>query len=151
MARQRCAQGCSIASWRRALGGDCLGDAAAVRRFLQSVKAALSQIAAEGIFAKDHEVILSAGGSAYVDLVALEFAALQIPSPVPVLRSGCYITGARLGDFFSRQARCFLRHRPADPTQWFRHWAITRPASVAGWKIFQLSDQHAFMRVPNTS
>lgn len=167
--------------------GDSAGDAAAVRKFLQSVTAALTKIAAEGIFAKDHEVILSAGGSAYFDLVALEFSALKLSSVVPVLRSGCYISH---DSGFYRRLLAHLAERSAlgpapdlepalevwtnvlsrpepglailsagkrdvsfdidlpVPTRWFRRSVMPRPAAVEGWRIFQLSDQHAFMRVP---
>lgn len=169
------------------VSGNAERDAAAVQSFLGSVTAGLAAIAAEGLFAKPDEVILSAGGSAYFDLVASEFAGLEALSVVPVLRSGCYVSHD--SGFYRRlladvSARCapglapdlepalevwaHVLSRPESrlailsagkrdvsfdielpvPMKWFRRGAMTKPAAVQDWSIFQLSDQHAFMRVP---
>lgn len=167
--------------------GDSAADAAAVGKFLRSVTVSLTRIAQQGLFSKGAEVILSAGGSVYFDLVALEFSTLRETPVVPVLRSGCYVSHdsgfyrRRLAQLCERsvlgpapQLQSALEiwtnvlSRPEPglailsagkrdlsfdidlpvPEQWFRRSAMTRPVGVAGWNIVQLSDQHAFMRVP---
>ncbi|HEX4184186.1 MAG TPA: alanine racemase [Caulobacteraceae bacterium] len=63
-----------------------------VRAFLGRIVGAAAAIDAEGLFSGE-EVILSAGGSAYYDLVAATFAGEAFSRPVAsVLRSGCYLT-----------------------------------------------------------
>jgi D-serine dehydratase len=60
--------------------------------FLRTIVAAAEAIDAEGLFDAER-VILSAGGSAYYDLVAQAFAAARLDRPTSiVLRSGCYLT-----------------------------------------------------------
>jgi D-serine dehydratase len=62
-----------------------------VTDFLGLVSLAAEAIEARGLFATD-EVLLSAGGSAYFDLVATILSATRIPrAKRVVLRSGCYI------------------------------------------------------------
>lgn len=64
---------------------------APVEHFLDRMDKIAAEFAREGIFAPG-EVILSAGGSAYFDIVARKLAAVDIGRPVRiVLRSGCYI------------------------------------------------------------
>jgi D-serine dehydratase len=66
-------------------------DATEVDAYLGGVLGFYETLRAEGLFADPDEVILTAGGSAYYDLVAHALAG-QGGGAVPVLRSGCYIT-----------------------------------------------------------
>ena len=66
-------------------------DAAAVLDYLQTVLRLLESLAAESLLAAPDQIIVSAGGSAYYDLVA-RVIAKGIRGVVPVLRSGCYLT-----------------------------------------------------------
>ncbi len=68
-------------------------DLQGVHAFLKELTALTIEIDAEALFDLD-EIILSAGGSAYFDLVGHDF---QINHPfsrklTPILRSGCYVT-----------------------------------------------------------
>jgi D-serine dehydratase len=73
-----------------------LPDAAAVTDLIARVAAATRAIDALGLFA--HEIVLSAGGSAFFDLVALGFEAVELSQPLlRVLRSGCYLTHDHFG------------------------------------------------------
>ena len=67
-------------------------DRATVNAWLEDLAELARRCEGEGLF-ETEEVILSAGGSAYFDLVAksLNAAALRAPSRV-LLRSGCYLT-----------------------------------------------------------
>jgi D-serine dehydratase len=63
-----------------------------VRRFLEYMVEAVERIDREGLF-RSPEIILSAGGSAYYDLVAEIFSGAQLSRKASiVLRSGCYLT-----------------------------------------------------------
>jgi D-serine dehydratase len=63
-----------------------------VRSFLQLIIDVTTETDRLGLFDGD-EIILSAGGSAYYDLVSKMFSAVQLSRPVRVLtRSGCYLT-----------------------------------------------------------
>jgi D-serine dehydratase len=63
-----------------------------VEQFLHFLVAAARGIDAQNLFG-GNEVILSAGGSAYYDLVSAIFATAQLTRPVRVVvRSGCYLT-----------------------------------------------------------
>ncbi|GGX13712.1 amino acid deaminase [Undibacterium macrobrachii] len=68
-------------------------DLLAVRAFINDLVALTQQADAEGLFGGEH-ILLSAGGSAYFDLVGRGFETkLQLSRPVTaILRSGCYIT-----------------------------------------------------------
>lgn len=68
-------------------------DIQTVNSFLQRMAEMLQAAAAEGLFGGEH-VIISAGGSAYFDRVAREFAGLAVQGRkvLPILRSGCYLT-----------------------------------------------------------
>ncbi len=66
-------------------------DATAVSKFLQTVLRLYESIAAEQLFAAPEQIILSAGGSAFYDLVAHAFSG-KPKGVIPVLRSGCYLT-----------------------------------------------------------
>ena len=66
-------------------------DAAAVSAYLQTVVRLYESLAADELFADPDQIILSAGGSAYYDLVAYVLSG-KAPGVVPILRSGCYVT-----------------------------------------------------------
>jgi D-serine dehydratase len=65
---------------------------AKVTALLREVAAAAGAIDAEGLFGGER-VMLSAGGSAFYDLVAAELGTARLSRPVTLLlRSGCYLT-----------------------------------------------------------
>jgi len=72
---------------------DRAADIEVVNGFLQRMAELLAAAAGEGLFGGEH-VIISAGGSAYFDRVAREFAGLAVQGKkvLPILRSGCYLT-----------------------------------------------------------
>lgn len=73
-------------------GPDPRENAAAVAQFMDFLGEIALRCAADGLFA-DGEIILSAGGSAYFDIVAAKLAKLDLGRPSRVLlRSGCYLT-----------------------------------------------------------
>ncbi|WP_018183122.1 amino acid deaminase [Kaistia granuli] len=62
-----------------------------VERFLDAIRESVLAADAEGMFTSD-EIVLSAGGSSYFDIVIDRLAGLRLSKPVRlVLRSGCYI------------------------------------------------------------
>jgi D-serine dehydratase len=66
-------------------------DAEEVLEYLRTVRDLCEKLIADGLFAAPDQIILSAGGSAYYDLVAHAFS--DTPSGVVrILRSGCYLT-----------------------------------------------------------
>jgi D-serine deaminase-like pyridoxal phosphate-dependent protein len=67
---------------------------AEARRWLERLTETARRCDADGLFADVDEVVVTAGGSAYVDLVVEAFHAMPALSrPVrPVVRSGCYVT-----------------------------------------------------------
>ncbi len=68
------------------------GDDARLARFLDLLAEAAELADRRNVFAEG-EVILSAGGSAYFDLVVLRLGAIRLARPTRlVLRSGCYLT-----------------------------------------------------------
>lgn len=66
-------------------------DAVAVLDYLRTIVKLCESLAADGLFAAPEQVIVSAGGSAYYDLVAHVLSG-KTPGIVPILRSGCYVT-----------------------------------------------------------
>jgi D-serine dehydratase len=72
---------------------DRAGSVEAVRAFVAQLAALVRQADAKKLFG-GAKILLSAGGSAYFDLVAHGFAGMtNLSRPVlPVLRSGCYLT-----------------------------------------------------------
>jgi D-serine dehydratase len=66
-------------------------DAAAVLTYLRTILTLCESLAADGLFAAPDQIIVSAGGSAYYDLVAHVLSG-KSPGMVPILRSGCYVT-----------------------------------------------------------
>jgi len=87
-------------------------DVEVVNGFLQRMAEMLKAAAAEGLFGGE-QVIISAGGSAYFDRVAREFAGLAVQGKkvLPILRSGCYLTndhgyyGGLTSELASREGR----------------------------------------------
>jgi D-serine dehydratase len=69
-------------------------DASAVSAYLRGVLELCEALAADKLFAAADQIIVSAGGSAYYDLVAhvLSGKSPLSSSMVPILRSGCYVT-----------------------------------------------------------
>lgn len=66
-------------------------DATEVDAYLGGVLGFYEALRAEALLADPDQVILTAGGSAYYDLVARALAG-ETPGVTPVLRSGCYVT-----------------------------------------------------------
>lgn len=66
-------------------------DAAAVLSYLRTIMQLCNSLSAEGLFAAPDQIIVSAGGTAYYDLVAHVLSS-RSPGIVPILRSGCYVT-----------------------------------------------------------
>ncbi|MDY6947986.1 MAG: alanine racemase [Pseudomonadota bacterium] len=66
-------------------------DASAVVNYLHTVVRLCKALAAEQLFAAPEQIIVSAGGSAYYDLVVHVLSG-NAPGVVPILRSGCYVT-----------------------------------------------------------
>jgi len=75
-----------------------LSDTGDVSTFVGELVALMHQAQGEGLFG-ENEILLSAGGSAYFDLVARGFAdAATSAQPVrAILRSGCYLTSDHAG------------------------------------------------------
>src|SRR6202022_641899 len=90
-------------------------DAAVVLEYLRTVLRLYEALAADGLFADPDQIILSAGGSAYYDLVA-HVTSGRSQGVVPVLRSGCYVTH---DSGFYRRLLTHIQHRavegPAPP------------------------------------
>lgn len=85
---------CGIEGYEGLLvSGDKEGDARRVRAFLEQMLALLRAADGEGLFT-GAEILLSAGGSAYFDLVGTVFSGFEpLSRPLRrVLRSGCYLT-----------------------------------------------------------
>lgn len=85
------------------------GDNEAVLDYLRALRGLCAALIAEQLFAAPDQIILSAGGSAYYDLVARLLPGGS-PGIVPVLRSGCYVTHD--GGFYDRLLRR-IEHRAA--------------------------------------
>ena len=161
-----------------------------VGAMLDKTVIAARELDAMGAFRSD-EIVLSAGGSAYYDIVVDRLGATELSRPVRVVtRSGCYIThdAVMYHNYFqslearSERARAvegalkpslqvvtrvqsmpesglalltggkrdlsFDAHLPV-PTLWRRKGLHGEPVAIgAGYEIFALADQHAFMRVP---
>jgi len=66
-------------------------DATAVLDYLQGLLRLCDALAADDLFADPNQIIVTAGGSAYYDLIARALSG-RSPGVVPILRSGCYLT-----------------------------------------------------------
>jgi D-serine dehydratase len=85
-----------------------LPDAAAATAFIDRVVETTEAIDDAGLFAS--AVVLSAGGSAFFDVVAQGFHRVELSRPVRrVLRSGCYLTHDEFG--YAQQMERVLRER----------------------------------------
>jgi D-serine dehydratase len=84
-------------------------DNATVLDYLRTVRRTYEDLATAGLFADPTQVIISAGGSAYYDLVAQAFSG-KYPGVVPILRSGCYVTHDA---GFYRRSLARIQHRAA--------------------------------------
>jgi D-serine dehydratase len=85
-------------------------DTAAVSDYLRTVLRLCEALAADHLFADPDQVILSAGGSAYYDLVAHALSD-RSQGVVLVLRSGCYVTHD--GGFY-RRLLTRIQHREVE-------------------------------------
>lgn len=77
------------------VGDDPVADAVAVDAYLGEIVASFEAVRDAGLFADPREILLSAGGSAYFDLVARRLAGearTGLVPLVPLVRSGCYVT-----------------------------------------------------------
>jgi D-serine dehydratase len=89
-----------IAGYEGLIVSDHAGkDAAAVADYLTTLVRLYNAVASEDLFQNPEQVIISAGGSAYYDLVA-QVVAAGSRGVVPILRSGCYLTHD--GGFYER-------------------------------------------------
>lgn len=84
-----------------------------VGELLERVSAVYRRCAAAGLFFNPRRVLLSAGGSAYFDIVAPLLGRTDPPTVTAILRSGCYLTHDAV--FYERhfrniQARTRLPH-----------------------------------------
>ena len=85
-----------------------LPDTTAVAAFIERIAETTRAIDALGLFTGD--IVLSAGGSAFFDLVALGFEKVALSRPVlRVLRSGCYLTHDQFG--YANDLQRVLRER----------------------------------------
>jgi D-serine dehydratase len=82
-------------------------DAAEVLDYLQTALRLCESLIAAQLFALPEQIIVTAGGSAYYDLVAHALAN-QAPGIVPILRSGCYVTH---DSGFYRRLLTHIQHR----------------------------------------
>jgi D-serine dehydratase len=85
-------------------------DGAAVLDYLRTVLRLYDALAADSLFADPDQIILSAGGSAYYDLVA-HILSGRSQGVVVVLRSGCYVTH---DSGFYRRLLTSIQHRAVE-------------------------------------
>jgi D-serine dehydratase len=91
-------------------GPDPRKNAAAVETFMEFIGDIARRCADEGCFA-DGEVLLSAGGSSYFDIVTAHLGKLDLGRPTRVLlRSGCYLTHDSA--MYAQMARQLLERTP---------------------------------------
>lgn len=90
---------------------------AAVRAWLEELTTLAAACDAGGLFSHAAEVLVTAGGSAYVDLVADAFAAMPpLSRPVrPVVRAGCYVSHDHLSYERSSPLRSAADPDPLQP------------------------------------
>lgn len=82
---------CGIEGFEGSVPGATSTNVEPVERFLDALRESVLAADAEGLFTGD-EIVLSAGGSSYFDLVIDRLAGIELSKPVRlVLRSGCYI------------------------------------------------------------
>jgi D-serine dehydratase len=151
---------------------------AAVRAFLRDIRRTAQELAAAEAFAAGQQVILSAGGSMFFDLVVEELTVFRERPAEVVIRSGCYLTH----DHGIYQANSPFESEPTDLRPalevWTRvlstpedHLAIVdagrrdisndagNPVVLGTWKngglldlpgvtVQRFNDQHGFLHVP---
>ncbi|KGM32032.1 type III PLP-dependent enzyme domain-containing protein, partial [Inquilinus limosus] len=105
-------------------------DEIAVTGFLDRLAAVAAEIDGAGLFTAE-PVLLSAGGSAYYDIVARKLAEVRLSRPVQVVvRSGCYLTHD--SGQYTRLFEHIVRRIPAD---WRRHGDLVPALEV--WSMVQ--------------
>jgi D-serine dehydratase len=125
---------------------DRAADVRAVAAFVAQLAALVREADAERLFDGGSEILLSAGGSAYFDLVARGFEGVGgLSLPVrPVLRSGCYLTSdhgsyARLiGELNGREAAPAEGLRPA-----LEVWSVVLSRPEPGLAILSMGKRDA--------
>ena len=85
-------------------------DATAVVDYLWTVRRLYEALAANSLFANPDQIIISAGGSAYYDLIAYTLSG-STPGVVLILRSGCYLTH---DSGFYRRLLTRIQHRAVE-------------------------------------
>jgi D-serine dehydratase len=85
-------------------------DAVVVSDYLLTVVRLFESLVAEHLFAAPDQIILTAGGTAYYDLVA-HVTANRFRGVIPILRSGCYLTH---DDGFYRRLLTHIQHRAVE-------------------------------------
>lgn len=109
---------------------DAAADEIAVSAFLDRLGTVAREIDQAGLFS-DGPVLLSAGGSAYYDIVARTLSAVALSRPTQVVvRSGCYLTHD--SGQYTRLFQHVIRRIPAD---WRRHGDLTPALEV--WSMVQ--------------
>ena len=106
------------------------------REFLRFLVAIAEALDGRGLFSAGSAVLLSAGGSAFYDLVIPEFAAARLSRPSRViLRSGCYLTqdwgiyGGLLADLHQRRGSAEPDLEPALEV-WSQVLSVPEPGRV---------------------
>ncbi|WP_457112016.1 alanine racemase [Marmoricola sp. URHA0025 HA25] len=160
----------------------------AIRHYLADVKVVVEAVGTAGWCDPD-PVIVTAGGSAFFDLVVEHLGPSAFSMPVhTILRSGCYLThdeemyghtsplGQRPGigsgllhaalelwaTVWSRPTRelavvgfgkrdCPYDYRPPRPLRTRRPGSATWTDVRGAFEVFDLNDQHAFVRIPANS
>ncbi|MDR6291375.1 D-serine dehydratase [Inquilinus ginsengisoli] len=109
---------------------DAAADEIAVAAFLDDLAAVAAEVDRAGLFG-DGTVLLSAGGSAYYDIVARKLSEVRLSRQVQVvIRSGCYLTHD--SGQYTRLFEHVVRRIPAD---WRRHGDLEPALEV--WSAVQ--------------
>jgi D-serine deaminase-like pyridoxal phosphate-dependent protein len=132
---------------------------ATVRAYLRETRAAAERL--DGLFERD-EVLVTAGGSTYPDLVADELGGWSRPDVRTVLRSGCYLTHddgqyAATSPLSLRAALTVWAQVMSRPDPDLALFTMGRrdvshdaglplPRGLADAAVTALNDQHAFLR-----
>jgi D-serine dehydratase len=109
------------------MSADAQADRARVEGWLEALAELARRCAAEGLFEAD-EVLLSAGGSAYFDLVAARLSEVNLSQPTRVLlRSGCYVSHDA-----GHYARLVARLEGRLPESWKQAGALSPAIEIWG-------------------
>lgn len=119
------------------IGGDLETDLKIVRDFLDDMATLAEAIDREGLFAED-TVLLTAGGSAYYDLVGFRLGQVTLSKPTEtVIRAGCYVTHD--SSWYEKIFNRVLSRLPADfPV----HGRLT--AALEVWGMVQSAPEPGF-------